>query len=52
MQRRNYSGSIILEQWPHPPSLLNQARDVLKQLLAPAQTTTAARQRRNVITAP
>jgi sugar phosphate isomerase/epimerase len=34
IKRRNYSGSIILEQWPHPPSLLNQAREGLKQLLA------------------
>jgi sugar phosphate isomerase/epimerase len=36
IKRRNYSGSIILEQWPHPPSLLNQAREGLKQLLAEA----------------
>jgi sugar phosphate isomerase/epimerase len=34
IRRRNYSGSIILEQWPHPPSLLNQAREGLRQLLA------------------
>ena len=34
IKRRNYSGSIILEQWPHPPSLLNQAREGLRQLLA------------------
>src|ERR1017187_6358946 len=33
IQRRNFSGSIILEQWPQPPSLLNQARDRLLQLL-------------------
>ncbi len=34
LQRRQFSGSIILEQWPHPPSLLNQARDKLLALLA------------------
>src|ERR1051326_6473295 len=34
IQRRDYSGSIVLEQWPQPPSLLNQARDALKQLFA------------------
>jgi len=33
MQRRKFSGSIILEQWPHPPSLLNQARDKLLEML-------------------
>jgi phosphoglucan,water dikinase len=30
---RNYSGSIILEQWPQPPSLLSTARDRLRQML-------------------
>ncbi len=29
IQKRNFSGSIIFEQWPQPPSLLNQARDRL-----------------------
>lgn len=33
LRQRKFSGSIILEQWPHPPSLLNQARDKLIQLL-------------------
>jgi sugar phosphate isomerase/epimerase len=33
LRHRNFSGSIILEQWPHPPALLNQARDRLLQLL-------------------
>ena len=33
LRRRNFSGSIILEQWPHPPSLLNNARDRLHRLL-------------------
>jgi sugar phosphate isomerase/epimerase len=34
IRQRKYSGSIILEQWPHPPSLLNQAREGLRHLLA------------------
>jgi phosphoglucan,water dikinase len=33
LKRRGFSGSIILEQWPEPPSLLNQARDRLRDLL-------------------
>ena len=33
MRERGFSGSIIFEQWPHPPSLLNNARDKLAQLL-------------------
>jgi phosphoglucan,water dikinase len=31
--KRNFSGSIILEQWPDPPGLLNIARDKLNRLL-------------------
>jgi phosphoglucan,water dikinase len=40
LRRRNFSSSIILEQWPHPPTLLNEARDRLIQLLSefPAAT--------------
>jgi len=30
---RRFSGSIILEQWPQPPSLLDAARDRLKGML-------------------
>jgi phosphoglucan,water dikinase len=33
LRQRNFSGSIILEQWPQPPTLLNQARDRLLELL-------------------
>ncbi len=33
LRRRNFSGSIILEQWPQPPALLDQARDRLLGLL-------------------
>jgi len=33
MQKRGFSGSIIFEQWPNPPSLLNHARDKLTELL-------------------
>ena len=29
LHQRHYSGSFILEQWPHPVSLLKQARDKL-----------------------
>ena len=29
LKRSKFTGSIILEQWPNPPSLLNQARDRL-----------------------
>jgi len=29
MNGRGYSGSIIFEQWPEPPTLLNEARDRL-----------------------
>jgi sugar phosphate isomerase/epimerase len=32
MKRRGFSGSIILEQWPQPPSLLNRARDRLSPM--------------------
>ena len=39
MKRRGYSGSLILEQWPQPPSLLNQARDRLLRMWA--ETTPA-----------
>jgi len=33
LRQRRFSGSMILEQWPHPASLLNQARNKLIQLL-------------------
>ena len=33
LRRRSFSGSIILEQWPQPPTLLNNARDRLLGLL-------------------
>ena len=33
LRKRRYSGSIILEQWPRPPSLLNDARRRLNELL-------------------
>src|SRR4030095_9048586 len=32
LKQREFSGSIILEQWPNPPSLLNNARDRLLHL--------------------
>lgn len=32
LRELNFSGSIILEQWPDPPSLLNQARERLQNI--------------------
>jgi hypothetical protein len=29
MKKRGFSGSIILEQWPEPADLLDEARDRL-----------------------
>ncbi|MCL5096117.1 MAG: sugar phosphate isomerase/epimerase [Candidatus Omnitrophica bacterium] len=34
LKKRRFSGSFILEQWPEPPALLNQAYDRLRQLLS------------------
>ncbi len=33
LKKRDFSGSIILEQWPEPPALLNEARDRLYHIL-------------------
>jgi sugar phosphate isomerase/epimerase len=33
LRKRDYSGAMILEQWPHPPGLLTSARDRLRTLL-------------------
>ena len=33
LQQRHFSGSIILEQWPQPPTLLNNARNRLFGLI-------------------
>lgn len=38
---RNFSGCIILEQWPRPPQLLDAARDRLIEILAVKRTTGA-----------
>ncbi len=35
LKHRNFSGSVILEQWPQPPSLLNASRDRLLELWEP-----------------
>jgi phosphoglucan,water dikinase len=43
IQKRNFSGSIIFEQWPQPPSLLNQARDRLLGLLKPKEKSPKTR---------
>jgi sugar phosphate isomerase/epimerase len=34
MLRRRFTGSVVLEQWPHPPERFLQARDRLRQLVA------------------
>ena len=31
--RRNFSGCLILEYWPQPPTLLNEARDTLRAII-------------------
>ena len=33
LKKRGFSGSIIFEQWPDPPTLLNEARDRLREML-------------------
>ncbi len=33
LKERGFSGSIILEQWPDPPTILNEARDRLTKLI-------------------
>lgn len=34
LKKRCFSGSIIFEQWPDPPTLLKEARDRLREMLA------------------
>jgi len=38
LQRRGFSGAIILEQWPSPPSLLNEARARLLKMINGSRT--------------
>ena len=33
LKTRNFSGCIILEQWPQPPALLNEARNRLREII-------------------
>jgi phosphoglucan,water dikinase len=40
LEERNFSGSMILEQWPEPPSLLTTARDRLNTLFAKQSAAT------------
>jgi sugar phosphate isomerase/epimerase len=37
LQRRGFDGAIILEQWPNPPSLLNESRDRLASICKAAR---------------
>lgn len=39
LDRRAFAGSMILEQWPQPPTLLNQIRDRLSGLLGLLEKT-------------
>ena len=41
LRRRQYSGSMILEQWPQPPSLLDHARERLLNLLSETRPSKA-----------
>ncbi|SPD74771.1 hypothetical protein PITCH_A330036 [uncultured Desulfobacterium sp.] len=36
LEKRGFSGAIIMEQWPQPPSLLNEARNRLVDMLKDA----------------
>jgi phosphoglucan, water dikinase len=42
LKNRNYAGSMILEQWPQPPSLLCDSRGRLISLWGPEQSVSAA----------
>jgi sugar phosphate isomerase/epimerase len=39
LKRRNFGGSIILEQWPDPPDLLDRARGRLREMLILSDVT-------------
>jgi phosphoglucan,water dikinase len=41
LRKRSFTGSIILEHWPHPPSLLLQARQRLLSLMGDDPVTPA-----------
>lgn len=43
LQRRSFSGAVILEQWPHPPELLKLAHDRLLPLWDAEQTSKGER---------
>jgi len=45
MKTRQFSGCIILEQWPRPPGLLNHARDTLRALLGSAEASVPVERR-------
>ena len=36
MKKRKFSGSIILEQWPQPPDLLDRARNRILEMFGPS----------------
>jgi phosphoglucan,water dikinase len=43
LERRGFSGSFILEQWPEPPTLLVQARDRLRPMIVKVEGKTEGR---------
>lgn len=47
LARRDFSGSIILEQWPDPPSLLAAARNRLLTMIAEVEAVQSSRRSRS-----
>ncbi len=47
LARRGFSGSIILEQWPDPPSLLATTRDRLLTMIAEVEAVQRSRRSRS-----
>jgi len=39
LKSRHFSGCIILEQWPQPPTLLNEARNRLREMIGKVMPT-------------
>jgi sugar phosphate isomerase/epimerase len=45
LKKRHFSGSIILEQWPDPPSLLKDARDRLFEIMGRSPSAPSGRKK-------
>ncbi len=52
LKQRRYSGAVILEQWPSPPALLNQARDRLLELWSAGEAKSSPESERKPPSAP